>query len=78
MPRQKNQVNFYPCTEIKSSSIPHIKIESISTNHTQTKSSSMLALNSSDFQLAYKNQVNFDHRDTKTKSIDPYVNTKSF
>ena len=51
-PPHQNQVNSDPYTEIKSNWIPHNETMSISTTHTKTKSSSMLALKSSDFRPA--------------------------
>ena len=60
-PPHRNHVNSDSYTETTPSSIPHIKIKSISTTHTKTKSSSMLTLKPSGLRLACKNQVNFDH-----------------
>ena len=64
IPRKKR-----PYNEIRSSSIPHAEIESISTTHTKTKTSSMITLKPSDFWPAYKNEVSFDHPHSKSQSI---------
>ena len=58
---QKNHVNSDPCTLIKSISIAHAEVKSISTIHTKTKSRLMLIIKPSDFRPAHKTQGNFDH-----------------
>ena len=63
--QQPNQ--FHPYTDIISSSIPHIEIMLISTI-TETKSNSMLTLETRNFRPAHKNKVEFETR-TKHNSI---------
>ena len=76
--RSLNHVNFRNSdsyTEIKPSSIPDNEIKSISTTHTETKSSSILTLKPSYFRSAYKNQVNIVT--LKQVTCDLYTKTDS-
>ena len=82
MPRHENQVNFdhphkdqvnsEPYIEIKSISISHNEIKSISTTRTKNKSISMLPLKPSDFRIACKSQVIFDHPHRNQINRSPY------